>query len=75
MTEKFTLSPDDNEEKNVKIAETETPVEPYIAVSILIGLAVLAIMNLIFESSTTIIIVAALSGFMAWLILTAITCH
>ena len=71
MTEEINLSPDD-EERDVKLAEHEVTNEPYIAVSILFALTVLAIMNLVFGANTTIIIVAVLSGFMAWLILTAV---
>ncbi len=73
MTDRFTLSPDDNEEKDVKIAEKGTVDEPYIAASAMLGLTILALMNLIFEPNNTIILVSVLSGFMAWLILTAIT--
>jgi hypothetical protein len=72
MTEKFPLSPDDIEDP-VKIAEEIIPDEPYIAASTLFGLTVLALMNLIFEPNSTVIIVSILSGFMFWLISTAIT--
>ncbi|MEI6520358.1 MAG: hypothetical protein WCO98_10030, partial [bacterium] len=74
MTEQFKLEPDDID-NGIQVAEDnkiEIHKEPYIVTSIIFGLTILAIMNIVFGPNTTIYFVSALAGFMAWLILTAI---